>query len=313
MKIIEMSVKSNTSKPKLLYISGYGRSGTTLLENSLSSIDGIVGVGEASYLWTRGLKENFYCGCGKRFDECIFWEEVIKRAFGEIDNLTSSNMADTLKPLSKHNIEIGLKRKTSKVNQAVEVLDKLYKNIAKISKAKVIIDSSKWPMYGELLSQLPSIDYYAIHLIRDPRAVSYSWMNRKKYDPFDDSDFFTPFYGPLRSSIEWVVLNTVINYLKRNSKRKYFLLRYEDFVDDPKEIINNILDFLNEKESKNPIQDGNNVVLVGNHCLSGNPIRFKRGEVQVKLDDKWKGKMRSIDKLISTVITLPYLIHYGYL
>ncbi|MFC1710262.1 sulfotransferase domain-containing protein [Patescibacteria group bacterium] len=304
---------SAKSKPKLLYISCYGRSGSTLLDNSLSVIDDFFSVGEASYFWTRGLKENYYCGCGKRFNECVFWKEVVKKAFSEIDNSTLDDMADILKPLSKHKLDILLKRNTARVNQAVEVLDKLYKTIANVSGSTVIVDSSKWPMYGELLSQLPSVEFYAIHLIRDPRAVSFSWMNRKKYEPFNDSDFYTPIYSSFRSSSEWMALNTVFNYLKRGSKKNIFLLRYEDFANDPKGEINNILNFLNKKKSKNPVQKGNHVVFGENHSLSGNPIRFVRGKVKIKLDEKWKREMGLMGKLTTTAITLPYLVHYGYL
>ncbi len=49
------------------------------------------------------------------------------------------------------------------------------------------------------------------------------------------------------------------------------------------------------------------------HSVGGNPVRFKRGGITLRVDDEWKTQMPFSHKLIVTAITLPLLIAYGYL
>ena len=50
-----------------------------------------------------------------------------------------------------------------------------------------------------------------------------------------------------------------------------------------------------------------------NHTVSGNPMRFKCGDLTVKPDMEWKGRMRRSQKLVTTFLTLPLLLRYGYI
>ena len=52
---------------KVLYIAGEGRSGSTILGNILSQIDGFFSVGEMHHIWDRGFIENWRCSCGATF------------------------------------------------------------------------------------------------------------------------------------------------------------------------------------------------------------------------------------------------------
>src|SRR5438105_872357 len=86
------------AKIRILYMSGWGRSGTTLLANILGSIEGFFAGGELRYLWQRGLTENRYCSCGSRFRECAVWKEVVSAAFhdpdpGQVAQLTALHQA----------------------------------------------------------------------------------------------------------------------------------------------------------------------------------------------------------------------------
>src|SRR4028119_1802817 len=55
------------------------------------------------------------------------------------------------------------------------VLERLYRAIQRVSGAGVIVDSSKRFSYAVLLSLLPFGDLRVVHLVRDSRAVAYSW------------------------------------------------------------------------------------------------------------------------------------------
>ena len=54
----------------VLYIAGWGRSGSTIMGNILGQLPGFAHVGELSNVWSRGVIEDSLCGCGARFSEC---------------------------------------------------------------------------------------------------------------------------------------------------------------------------------------------------------------------------------------------------
>jgi uncharacterized protein YndB with AHSA1/START domain len=47
--------------------------------------------------------------------------------------------------------------------------------------------------------------------------------------------------------------------------------------------------------------------------VSGNPSRFKTGNIDLRPDEEWKVKMRGADKNVVTALTAPLLLKYGYL
>ena len=67
---------------KVLYIGGYGRSGSTLLDRLLGQMQGFHSVGEMWNIWQKCFIENQLCGCGKPFQECDFWSAVVEEGFG---------------------------------------------------------------------------------------------------------------------------------------------------------------------------------------------------------------------------------------
>jgi hypothetical protein len=71
----------------ILYIGGHGRSGSTILAQTLGQIPGFVNVGEVWQVWYRGFRENERCGCGQPFYSCEFWRAVGDEAFGGWDNI----------------------------------------------------------------------------------------------------------------------------------------------------------------------------------------------------------------------------------
>ena len=55
---------------KVLFLAGWGRSGTTIIDNILGEIDGFFSVGELYHLWGRGLVQERRCGCGVPPRQC---------------------------------------------------------------------------------------------------------------------------------------------------------------------------------------------------------------------------------------------------
>src|SRR4051812_41441772 len=68
--------------PKVLFVTGSFRSGSTVLGNVLGELDGYVSVGEVLSLWRNGLGGG-RCGCGELVEDCEFWTEVRRAGFGD--------------------------------------------------------------------------------------------------------------------------------------------------------------------------------------------------------------------------------------
>ena len=66
---------------RVVYIGGYTRSGSTLLDRLLGATPGAVSVGELRHLWSMGFIEDRFCGCGEPFSACPFWRRVVGDAF----------------------------------------------------------------------------------------------------------------------------------------------------------------------------------------------------------------------------------------
>ena len=72
-------------RPRLLFIAGWGRSGSTLLDRILGQVPGVFSAGELRDIWRRGALEDRLCGCGSPFRECAVWRKVGEVAFGGWD------------------------------------------------------------------------------------------------------------------------------------------------------------------------------------------------------------------------------------
>jgi hypothetical protein len=314
-----MGTRPKQERMKVLYIGGYLRIGSTLLDRLLGECDGFVSIGELRRVWEENFGEDQPCGCGAPFSACSFWRAVIKDAYGgfdrvDLDKIVSlkcrvDRMRYIPQLMSPWQIP-GYRRALTKYS---DILAKLYTGIQKVSGGRVIIDSSKDPSYAYLLANLPNIDLYVVHLVRDSRAVSYSWLRKKiKHEVvYGGKKVYMPQRGPMDSSIGWTRANLLLEPLKFCGI-KYMRVRYEDLLAAPRSILLNILALLQEEQSL-PFLVGHTAKLRIAHTVAGNPMRFRRGHIELCLDEEWKRGMRPVDRQIVTAMTWPLLSKYGYL
>jgi hypothetical protein len=302
---------------KVLYIAGFGRNGSTILGNILGELDGFFHGGELNFVWERNLLENRRCGCGAPFRECEVWNRVFDEAFGGMEGVDAREMArlQSTRTLAFHTVLTSfpdrLRPAAHQRHKFLDRLEKLYEGVRHATGSRVIVDSSKRPLYGHLLGTVPEVDLHVVHLVRDPRASAYSWL-RKKFQPDKSSQAYMLRFNPLESSLRWDVWNAVTEALWRRSPERYLRLRYEDFVRKPQESIRAILKMLNEEASRLPFVDGTRVRLGTSHTVSGNPNRFQTGVVELRPDDEWASRMVPRDRRLVTLLTLPLLARYGY-
>lgn len=311
-----MTSSSSPSAVKVLFVAGTGRSGTTILSSILAQLPGVLGIGELRYVWERGFEGDHRCGCGEPFSRCPLWTQVVAQAYpdGPPDPAAvSTDLLDRLRmlripsmlarqvlgreavPANHHDIEIGA----------------LYRALDHLEHPSVIIDSSKLPPYGKLLQQLPGIDLYVVHLVRDPRANAFSWQRIKKTRDRDD-DAVMERLELWRSAAMWVVWNYVVGYWWPRRDPRYLRLRYEDFVDHPRRTVEQIATMLDLDTATLPFVDEQSVRMQPVHSVAGNPNRHDRGVAVLRRDDQWIRDMPRWQQTLVTVMTLPGLRHFGY-
>jgi hypothetical protein len=308
-----MEVRSlQDHKTKVLYIDGYERSGSTLLQNVLGQLDGFFAAGELNKIWDRSLIENRRCGCGTPFKECEVWSSILEDAFGEVGSVDVGEMTRMRNRVRNRHFPLALlpwgdRLLRSRLGCFPEHLGRLYKAIQSTTGSKVVIDSSKSPTYGYVLGTLPDIELYVVHLVRDPRSVQYSLLRRR----MEGHEVYLK-HNAAKGAIAWNTLNLVTEATWRRSSR-YLRLRFEDFVSNPREVVERVLDMTQETVDQLPFTVEGKVELRATHSRGGSPSRFHTGAIELRLDEAWREKMRAADKALVTTLTRPLLARYGYL
>ncbi len=306
-----------TGKPqKVLFIGGVGRSGSTLIEKVLHGLDETFAVGETLHLWERGVTNNELCGCGEPFDQCPHWQAVGDIAFG------GWHKADTAKAIdlrwrvdrSRRLPQIVKALRTNKPTQEQqEYLDYLVPVLLASSEAarhpQVLLESSKHLSTAAILALDPQIDLHILHVVRDPRGVAYSWTKQVKRPETDDD--FMPVYSPRRSAFRWLSDNSGFSMLGRHTK--LLRIRYEDFLQQPKQTVASISEFMQIKQPDLSFINGSTIrsnhVM---HSVAGNPMRFSSDDITLRHDSAWEKQLAMRHKIEVSTICAPLLRKYGY-
>ena len=305
-----------TSQVQILYIAGWGRSGSTVLDIVLGQVEGLVSVGEVKFLWERGLIQNRQCGCGRPFAVCPFWTDVLRTAYGDLPGDTFTREMDRAAKrfrtrhlpllLVPYVADLYIRRSYS----YQERLRWLYGAILEAADAELVVDSSKFPSYLALLERTPGIEVRTVHLVRDPRAVSHSWT-RQKRDPDNPNTMWMPRLHPAVTAAYWTTWNAAIERIGRLSAA-YLRVRYEDLVATPRSTLESILEFAGISGAALPLIDERTATLVPNHTVSGNPVRFTSGEFAIRGDMAWHSEMSQSHRRWAEIMSAPLRHRYGY-
>jgi UDP-N-acetylglucosamine transferase subunit ALG13 len=321
------SARPRPGRPPVLFIGGWGRSGSTLVDRTLGSVHGVTSLGELRDLWTRGIVENRLCGCGEPFLSCPFWTEVGQRAFGGWESLDLERLRRlratvdrpwTL-PLLIWPVVPSFRRAR---NEYAATLDTLLDAIASVSGASLLVESTKIATFAVLL-RVTGAQVKMLHLVRDSRGVMYSWG--KLVQRGDGSGVVAAVpgvaagdtmarYGAVSGSARYWIYNGLAQLVGRMppTRMPYRRLRYEDFIADPVAARAAILDFAGLDAPLELASEGE-VRLGVCHTVDGNPSRTRSGTVKVRLDDEWRHAMGRRSRAVVTALTAPMLGWYGYL
>lgn len=275
----------------LVYILGSGRCGSTLLDFLLKGHPQILGLGELATLNKEFKPLLTPDRMTQKFSESYvpFWQEVKRRyesasgvSFEEINlshptwRTIASWRADDFESWAKPN-EI--------------ILSCMHE----LSGAKILTDASKFSQRLYLLHRSGLFNIKVIHLVRDGRAVTHSYIRR-----------YASFAGGLRL---WITTALSSFYLRQKFKRTDWLqVKYEEFVTKPEDTLKVICAFLGLN-----VEPGMLAYRTSPYFgVGGNPLVKEREDEQILLDERWKRELGFKHRLIFA-LTAGWLNRlYGY-
>jgi len=294
------------AKPKVIYIMGCGRSGTTIMDILLGNHAGFQSVGElnnAPLAWNKDET----CGCGLSLRECDIWKNVGSDCF-------QNDSTNVHYEILKHQRDI--ERQVSIVKHVLGLFDRsvidayhsyvydTFRILKTSASVHTVIDSSKSIGRGLALLKNTRLDVQIIHLVRDPRGVFFS---------FQKKNLVTPTMNILSLALYWNSVNLLASLLKlKFGKNKFLRIRYEDLVTNSDLVITQIENFVGEDLSdvKQKLRD--EVPMDRGHLAMGNRVRSQKVALKLRPDFSWKKSIKFYQRMLVNICCFPLMLAYSY-
>jgi UDP-N-acetylglucosamine transferase subunit ALG13 len=305
-----------SSGPKVAFIAGFGRSGSTLLERILGESPSVACLGEIVHLWQRGLVDDELCACGEPFSRCPLWQEIGKEAFGgwaRVDAhrvLALHDQVDRQRHLARTALPWTSRSLRKPLREYAGYYAAVYRAAATVTGATTVVDSSKHASLAFALTHDPEIDLRVLHIVRDPRAVAYSWSRHVTRPEAHDGQEMAR-YSAASSSAWWLSNNAIVEAL-RLRRVPLTRVRYEALVSDPVATVTRAVTDLDLGfEPTVTMPEAGTVRLGGSHSVAGNPMRFTTGDIPLHLDEAWRTAMAPVDRRTVSALTFPLQAWYS--
>ncbi len=304
-------------KIRVLFIGGCARSGSTLVDRLFGQQDGFISLGEVRHIWRRGYQENQLCGCGVPFGDCTFWRSVTERAFSGQPTCDFGLMLRLQRQVAftRHFPQLlfpslRTRRYREAFNMYTEALWHLYSAIQEVSGESILVDSSKAASHAWALSHAPGVELHVLHVVRDPRAVAYSKQRKRPKPDVPEKTTYLPRRGAVNSTRRWIVSNLLTSSLAAVAA-SYTVLRYEDLATNPEATLRAVLGQAGLGSLRaGTFGEDNQVMLRVDHTVSGNPMRFKSGELIIRRDEEWQQSLPRLRSSLIRLVTYPLAAHY---
>ena len=284
---------AEVSKIPVLYIGGTGRTGSTVLEQILGSLQGVASIGEMTWFWY-AMRSGGRCSCGDRYSDCEFWGPALHSAYGaggiDPSRMYRLRMRHDSRHLPLLSVPALRQPLLNRLGEFRDRLVPLYRSVLTESGSSIIVDSSKEPHYAYLLASHPEFDVRVCHLVRHPVGTAWSWSRKRVEHGFGGGHEMET-RGPVSASVYYDVSNAWTERLFGSSPR-YLRVRYEDFVAEPLSTLSAICEFGGIDTDVTSVlsrRERGWVASIGRvHSAWGNPNRFGGGELLLRPDDEWR-------------------------
>ena len=306
---------SGRSPVRVIYLTGTGRSGSTLLGNAIGSLPGAVSAGEIRFLLRRGLAEGGRCGCRELVIECPVWRPALEKTFGTIPGPPAAQRLDAvLTDLTRRRrVRWWASGATSpEADELIDLHGRLIANLAEASGATTVVDSSKIATFGALVSRSPLLDVRPVHLVRDPRAVAYSWQREVASQAVEGYDGEMERFRAGKAAAMWLHSTVSVGTAFTRRGTDVLDVRYEDFVADPAGTLGRVASFAGLAPDTGFVHDDGTLDLRTSHAVAGNPNRMRSGPVSLRADTAWKSELRTRDRMVVSAVTTTHRRGHGY-
>lgn len=215
-------MKKSLNHIQIVFIVSRGRSGSTLLQSVLDAHPNICAP----------IESKFVLHLYTRYGDIINWNTKIissfikdiytNRKFRLFWNVTPSELTTLFNNYHINNF-----------SDACKVIYLSHHSMFPKENIKLIVDKN--PLHSRFIPALfaifPSAKF--IHLIRDPRAATYSHFKTLMQKNIPQLAF------------EWRLLNEKIEIVKKNLPHYFYTIKYEDLVTHPQNEFNQLFDFIN--------------------------------------------------------------------
>jgi hypothetical protein len=214
-------------RPKVLYVMGAGRSGSTILGIALGNCSEIFFAGELARWHRRGGRP--LAGAERE----RFWEKVRERTSVSVDSLGPEvGILQRSSAALRLNTWPAQRRLRGRYRSACK---DLFQAIAATTGKSYIVDSSHFPRRARDLGALEGIELYLLFLVRDPQSVVASYRRRDVVQG--------PQFGILATNAYlWLTHLLSLFVFLSHPRDQRLLVRHEDFLADPEGVLRDILD-----------------------------------------------------------------------
>ncbi|WP_327753318.1 sulfotransferase [Sphingobium sp. SJ10-10] len=293
---------------KLIYVAGYGRSGTTLIDIALGEHPAIMGAGEVTTLARHVWDKDEYCACGARVRDCPEWKAIMARwTQGEPEGFLAGyrRTQEWTEALVAPGRLFRLPGWRDHRRRTV----KLLRGMAMVSGRPILVDSSKLPGRAFALAAMPGIDLHVVHVVRDGRGVAWSLMKGHRQSVEKGVQRELRPKPLLYTALRWSMVNLAAEWLcRRVGPGRSIRVRYEDFVDDPRGEIGRIVALVGETPH---LPAADLAPFEPQHQVAGSRHRMQKS-LTIRGDDKWKREMPGWKQRLFAFLCGPLLRRYGY-
>ncbi|MEQ8717462.1 MAG: glycosyltransferase [Acidimicrobiales bacterium] len=255
--------------PVVIYVGGYSRSGSTLLDLVLSDAFGAFGGGEL----TRLLEDwdTVACSCGEPFAMCGFWGDL------SLDRLADRRRAQAAveaRPV------FGARRGATRRDVALhaDTTRRVFAHLRERSGASVVVDSSKSARGAARRAQAladAGLDVRFVHLLRSPYSVASSYRltgsNRAAEGIAGEHRGRVA-----RAVVGWSMANAQASRDAASDRWPAVRVAYEDLAREPDVVVGHITAALGLGAPRGPVPD--HFGDARGHAVAGNRMR-RSGEV----------------------------------
>jgi len=280
----------SNGRPRVVFLMGAGRSGSTVLGIALGGLSACFYAGEL-FAWPlfRGEANS------EKPDILDFWRRV-RSGVAAPEQFYGDRFHRRLEHSRALLIPWRLAR--GPLIESYRSWNRaLLRRIQSETDAAFVVDSSHYPLRAWQLMRDPELDVYLIHLVRDPREVIQALQKQtQRHRPM----------GPLAANLYclsvWLLSSAVFALAPRERRLR---IRYEDFLDEPAGAVRRVAALLQvtpDVESFSELATG--PIFHGNRLRRMESIAISRQPQARTLGRVWW--------LVSTLLQLPALLAHRY-